>query len=135
MPTKSLHQTILFKGATPRQVYDLLMDSKKHAAFSGAAASISTEEDGRISAYDGYITGKNLALIPGKKVLQEWRASDWHDDQTSTVTFLFSKTPSGTKLTFTHTGIPADDFANIKQGWVDYYWQPMTKYLRREGSG
>jgi hypothetical protein len=32
--TKTLKQTITFK-ASPRQVYDMIMDSKKHQSLSG----------------------------------------------------------------------------------------------------
>jgi hypothetical protein len=32
--SKPIHQTIIFK-ATPHEVYEALMDSKKHAAFTG----------------------------------------------------------------------------------------------------
>jgi uncharacterized protein YndB with AHSA1/START domain len=34
MKTKTLQQTVTFK-ASPSQVYDMLMDSKKHQSLSG----------------------------------------------------------------------------------------------------
>lgn len=129
MTTKTLRQVITFKNAAPQEVCDALMDSRKHTIFSGAKAVIDPTVGGTFSAYDGYITGANVELIPGKKIVQAWHASDWPDDTMSTVTFLFSPMKAGTKLTFTHEGIPADDFANIKQGWIDFYWEPMEQFL------
>jgi uncharacterized protein YndB with AHSA1/START domain len=41
MKTKTLQQTVLFK-ASPRQVYDMLMDSKKHQSLSGQRARART---------------------------------------------------------------------------------------------
>lgn len=42
MKTKTIQQIISFK-ASPREVYELLMDSKKHQALSGEKAMISTK--------------------------------------------------------------------------------------------
>lgn len=129
MTLKALHQTITFKNATPQEVYDALMDSRKHTIFSGAKAEIDPTVGGTFSAYDKYITGMNVELVPGKKIVQRWHASDWPEKYMSTVTFLLSPLKNGTKVTFTHENIPADDFANIKQGWVDFYWEPMEEFL------
>ncbi|MBM4436236.1 MAG: hypothetical protein FJ029_03155, partial [Actinobacteria bacterium] len=68
---RTIRQTATFK-ATPQDVYDALMDSAKHAAFSGSAAAIGPGVGDAFSAHDGYITGAHLALIPGKKIVQAW---------------------------------------------------------------
>jgi uncharacterized protein YndB with AHSA1/START domain len=47
MKTKTLRQTVTFK-ASPRQVYDMLMDSKKHQSLSGQRAKISRKVGGKI---------------------------------------------------------------------------------------
>ncbi|MBI3232331.1 MAG: SRPBCC domain-containing protein, partial [Candidatus Doudnabacteria bacterium] len=62
------------------------MDSKKHSAITGGAASISRKIGGKVSAYDGYISGKNVELVADKKIVQTWRASDWEDGHFSLVT-------------------------------------------------
>lgn len=131
MKPKTIRQTVTFAGATPHDIYELLMDSKKHTAFSGGAARIGTKIGGVFSAYDGYITGKNLELVKDKKIVQQWHASDWPDDALSIATFVLTKTKTGTKLTFTQTDVPQEFYADIKQGWVDFYWVPMKEYLAR----
>ncbi len=74
--SRIIKQTIPFK-TTPHEVYEALMDSKKHAAFTGGKASISRAVGGRMMAYANYITGKNIQLVPDKKIVQDWRAVDW----------------------------------------------------------
>lgn len=128
MKTKDYTETVTFKAA-PHDVYEALMDSKKHAAFTGAAADISREVGGKFTAWDGYITGTNLELVPDKKIVQDWRASDWPEGTVSEVTFLLESAPEGARLTFTHTGIPADFCDDIIQGWRDYYWEPLKTML------
>jgi len=124
--TKPIHQTIEFT-VSPHEVYETLMDSKKHARFSGGTAKISRRVNGQIMAYDGYITGRNLELIPDQKIVQEWRAVDWEPGQISQVTFELSAIPTGTRLEFTHTGLPAGTEPEFTQGWIDNYWEPMQR--------
>lgn len=86
MKTKTIRQIVVFK-ASPHDVYEALMDSKKHSKFTGAKAIISREVGGKINAYDGYIEGVNVELVPDKKIVQKWRGSDWPEGHYSTATF------------------------------------------------
>jgi activator of HSP90 ATPase len=128
--SKISKQTVTFK-ATPHEVYEALMDSKKHAAFSGGKASISRMVGGKISAYDNYIAGKNIELVPDKKIVQDWRAVDWPEGYFSRVTFKFTAIPEGTQLDFTHADVPEGTEEEFKQGWIDNYWEPMKRYLEK----
>lgn len=130
MKTKIIKQSATFK-APPHEVYEALMDSRKHARFTGGKASISREVGGKFTAYDGYIDGVNLELVPDQKIVQSWRASDWPEKHYSTVTFALKELNSGTRLTFTQTGVPEEFYEEIKQGWHDYYWNPMKQLLEK----
>ena len=130
MKTKSIKQNISFK-VSAQAVFDALMDSKKHSTLVGAGAKISKKIGGRINVWDGDITGNNIELVKGKKIVQEWRYSDWPRGRVSIATFLFKKVKGGTKLIFTQKGIPEDKFTDIKQGWIDYYWTPLKEMLER----
>ena len=125
---KTIRQTVTIK-ATPLNVYEALMDSPTHSKFTGSAARISPRVGGRFTAYDGYAEGRNLELIPGRKIVQAWRASDWPEGHYSTATFALAKAGTGTKLTFTQTGVPDDQVAAIRQGWVEFYWEPLKTLL------
>ena len=124
--SQPIHQTVIF-NASPHEVYEALMDEKIHALFTANAAHITRQEGGIFTAYDNYISGKNIELIPDKKIVQEWRTVGWEQGKTSLITFEFSIVPEGTQLVFSHSGLPEgteDDFA---QGWIENYWDPMRK--------
>lgn len=130
MKTKNIRQSVTFK-ASPHEVYEALMDSRRHAKFTGEKARISRKIGGKLIAYGGYIEGANLDLVPDKKIVQLWRGSDWPKGHYSKATFVLRKVKDGTRLTFTQTGAPAQYYDNIKQGWRDFYWAPMKKMLER----
>lgn len=125
---KTIRQTVTIK-ARPLDVYEALMDSRRHSAFTGSTARISPRVGGRFTAYDGYAEGRNLELIPGRKIVQSWRASDWPEGHYSTATFALARAGTGTKLTFSQTGVPDDQVAAIRQGWIEFYWKPLNVLL------
>ena len=126
--TRTIEQTVTFK-ASPHVVYEMLMDSAEHARFTGVEASISREVGGTFSAYDGALTGTNVELVPDAKIVQSWRAGDWPEDHYSTATYLLEEADDGTRLTFTQTGVPEQNYDDINQGWRDYYWSKMELSL------
>lgn len=127
---KTIRQSVTIK-ASPRAVYEALMDSRRHAAFSGDAARISRKPGGSFMAYGGYITGYNLDLVPGRRILQLWRSRNWPKHYYSTVTFALEKTKGATRLTFTQAGVPDNDYKDKKQGWITHYWTPLKAMLEK----
>ena len=131
MKVKSIRQTVVLPG-TPQQVYDALMTTGGHTGFTGARARISSKVRGAFMAWDGYIHGTNLQLIPGKKIVQTWRPTDrtWPKRYFSKVRFELKKVSRGTRLRFTHSGVPVEHVAHLTQGWKDSYWKPLRAYLK-----
>ncbi len=125
---RTIQQEVTFR-ATPRQVYDALMTTQSHRGFTGAEAHIGTNVGDTFSAYDGYITGRNLQLEPGSRIVQEWRGEedDWPEGHASRVTFELTPTETGTQLTFTHEDVPEAVAESIAAGWHEYYWDPMRR--------
>lgn len=127
---KTIRQSVTFK-ASPHEVYEALMDSRKHARVTGSKARISRKVGGKFAAYDGYIEGVNLNLVPDKKIIQSWRGSDWPKGHYSRATFSLKKVKNGTCLTFTQSGVPDEHCDDVSQGWRDYYWKPMKEMLEK----
>ena len=128
MKTKSIRQSVIFR-TDPHKVYEALMDSRKHARFTGSKASISRKARGPITAYDGFITGENIELVPDSRIVQAWEAGEkcWPKGHRSKVTLVLKKTRSGTRMSFFHSGVPAGCYETIRTGWWDAYWKPMKK--------
>jgi activator of HSP90 ATPase len=124
--TTTIRQTVTF-SASPQEVYEMIMDSRKHESLSGGKATISREVGGAFKAWGEHISGFNLALQPGVKIVQAWRARDWWPDHFSIVTFELRAVDGGTELHFTQVGVPPHRFDGHCRGWVEAYWQPMQE--------
>jgi uncharacterized protein YndB with AHSA1/START domain len=132
--TRTLKQTAVIP-ASPAAVYEALATSKGHRAFTGEPASISPKVGGRVSAYDGWCLAKNLTLVPGKKIVQGWRAADWPEGAQSKVTYILKASKTGTTLSFTQTGIPAAHYEDMKGGWPEHYWVRLQAHFSRPAKG
>ena len=128
--TKQIRHNVRF-NAKPRAIYDALMVSKKHSAFTGAPAKIDPKVGGRISAWGPHIRGINVELIKNKRIVQAWTAQNWPKGLYSIATFELRRIKSGMRLIFTHVGIPAKNANSINQGWKTHYWQPLMKTLEK----
>ena len=131
MKTKSIKQSATF-NASSEKVYQLIIDQKKHAAFSGADVVMNNKVKGEFSTYDGYCRGYNIELVKGKKIVQAWHFDEdgWTEDHFSICTFLFEEDGDKTKLSFVQTDVPEHKVAALKDGWKKYYWEPMAAYLK-----
>jgi activator of HSP90 ATPase len=128
METKTIQQTVRF-SASPEEVYELLMDSRKHQSLSGEKAVISRKVGGKFTAWNGHITGFNLALKPPEKIVQAWRATGWWPDHYSVAIFEIQKLARGSKLRFTQIGVPPHRYSGHYRGWIEAYWTPMKEVL------
>lgn len=116
--------------ARPRQIYDAWLDSRGHRAMTGAKAKQSARVGAAVTAWGAYISGRNLALVPGKRIVQSWRTTqftDAHKDSKITVTLKAVK--DGTRITLTHSGVPDGQTSYQKGGWQTHYFAPMKAYF------
>jgi len=116
-------------ASPPQEVYDAWLDSRAHSKMTGGKAKVSDKVGGNFKAWDGYISGRNLELEPGKRILQTWRTVDFADsEEDSQIEILFEATKGGTKLTLRHTKLPPHG-ETYQQGWVDNYFEPMRAFF------
>jgi len=127
---KTIRQKVYFKS-NPHEVFELLMDSRKHAKFTSSEAFISRKVGGKISAYGGYIEGENLEIVPDRKIVQKWRGSEWPEGAWSTAIFELKKKGPGTELVFTQRNVPDSHSKMISEGWKEHYWDKMKKFLEK----
>lgn len=130
MKTKTIRQSVTFE-ASAHEVYEALMDSKKHSMFTGSEVQMSRKVGSKFSVYGGDIQGVNLELVPDQKIVQSWRYSDWPEGHYSKAIFSLKEVSVGMRLNFTQSGVPEEFYDDISQGWRDYYWEPMKAMLEK----
>jgi uncharacterized protein YndB with AHSA1/START domain len=127
---KSIEHVRTF-AATPAQVFEALMDSKKHAAFTGEPATIDRNVGGAVSVYGGKVQAINLAVVPNERIVQAWRPANFPAGVFTIATFALAAEGKGTKLTFTQHAVPDDAFGHLDGGWEARYWKPLAAYLEK----
>jgi uncharacterized protein YndB with AHSA1/START domain len=115
--------------ATPQAIYNAWLDSRGHTEMTGGEAEMSAEVGGSFTAWDGYISGKNLELVPDSRIVQSWRTTQFTEsDADSKITVTLTPAPGGTALALEHSKVPDGHTSYEKGGWQDHYFEPMKKY-------
>jgi|SRR5450432_796180 activator of HSP90 ATPase len=137
---ESIHQEAVFK-ATRKRVYEALTDSKqfdKVIQLSGVMqtmhigdkpAEISRDAGGAFTLFGGYITGRQVELVPDERIVQAWRTGAWAPGIYSIAKFELVEQGSGTRIVFDHTGFPKGEAEVLASGWKAHYWEPIEKLL------
>src|SRR5664280_501698 len=106
-------------NAEPSDVYSALTNPNTIELWSGYPAIMPEEPGTEFSLWEGDITGKNLEFVNDKKVVQEWYFEEQPDKSIVTITIQPDREDS--LVTVEHTNIPDEDFADIAEGWREYY--------------
>lgn len=111
-------------------VYNAWLDGEKHAKMTNTGVALaSTLVGDSFMAHDGYITGKNVDLVPFTKIIQTWRTAEFTDEEEdSLIEVTFKDKGDGTLITLTHTNLPPHG-RQYEQGWQTQYFEPMKKYF------
>ena len=118
--------------AQPADIYKAWLNTKGHTAMTGSPAKVDGKIGGKFTAWDGYIFGSTLELIPDQFIVQAWRTSEFPDEAPdSLVEISLKETKNGTKLTLTHSQIPTGQEDSYRQGWEDFYFKPMQAHFDR----
>ena len=84
----------------------------------------------QVSAWDGYISGRNLELIPAERIVQTWRTSEFTDEhEDSVISIVLEEVGDGTLLTLEHSNVPDEHRSYEEGGWQSNYFEPMVAYF------
>lgn len=139
---EAIHQERTFKASRER-VYRALTETAefdKVVKLSAAMAQggmapgskptmVSGQAGGAFSAFGGYVTGRQIELVPNERIVQVWRAGSWKPGEFSLAKFVLVEDGANTKLVFDHTGFPAGTAEHLAEGWRVNYWEPLEKFL------
>jgi len=132
--SRTLVQVARIRNASPAYVYAILMHPVSHAAVANGVCDIKDEEGAEFSLGGGWVTGKNLKLEKGKKIVQLWRGKKangepWDGNHHSKVTMELSKRDTDTEIVLTQEEVPEDQCAVLTSGWLNVYWNPLNNYV------
>jgi uncharacterized protein YndB with AHSA1/START domain len=131
MKGKTIRQRVVIP-ATPNEVYEAFVDPKKHSKFTGSRATFDPEIGGEFTAWDSYISGKNLELKKSKRIVQEWLTTEWPKGfPPSRLELTLKKTEEGTEISMVHSGVPAEQAEDIAEGWNEFYWEPLKEFFKK----
>jgi predicted small metal-binding protein len=119
--------------ASPDRLFDMYLDPVIHGAIAGGKVKISPMAGSEFRAFDGMISGKTIAVVPKKRIVQLWRGKQWKpEDRDSLLVLTFLPDGVNGKIELTHLDVPESDFDDVNKGWLDYYWKPWRAYLEKE---
>lgn len=126
---KSIKQTYIIH-APVEEVWQAFIDPKIIDEWGGGPAKMSEEVEFEFELWGGDVHGKNIEVIPNKKLVQEWFGGKW--DKPSIATFILSFKDNETRIDFTNIDVPDAEFSDIEKGWRDYYLGPIKEYLENK---
>jgi uncharacterized protein YndB with AHSA1/START domain len=139
----AIHQEIVIEAA-PERIYAALTDARqfdKIIDLSGMRQSgmlpvqankptqIRSEEGTAFMLFGGFITGRQIELVPNVRIVQAWRATGWGPGVFSIAKFELVKQGAATKVVFDHTGFPKGAGRALAAGWHKNYWEPLAKFV------
>jgi activator of HSP90 ATPase len=92
-------------------------------------AEISREPGGSFTIFGAFIVGRQIELVPKKRIVQAWRETNWDPGVYSIARFELTEQGSGTKLIFDHAGFPAGAGDHLAAGWKSHYWDALEMFL------
>jgi len=113
----------------PDIIYTSWLDSDGHSAMTGGSADCKAQEGKHFTAWDGYISGKNIKLVKNRKIIQSWRTTEFSDgDEDSLIEIELQPNEQGCLFKLHHSRIPENQ-PDYKKGWMEFYIEPMTEYF------
>ncbi len=138
--SESIHQEVVFH-AKRKRVYEALIDAQqfdkvmrlsaamRSMATGTKAAEIDRSPGGAFSVFGGYVSGRQIEVVPEERIIQAWRSQSWKPAEYSIVKFEFVEGES-TKVILDHRGFPDGTGEHLVAGWKANYWEPLQEYLR-----
>lgn len=125
---KTINQTYLIK-ASPKKVWQALTDPSIIDKWGGGPVRMNEQVGTEFSLWGGDIHGKNIKVVKGKQLVQEWFSGKW--EKASKVTFTLVEKDSKTELNLLHEDVPDEEVKDIDEGWKEYYLGPLKELLEK----
>ncbi|HEX3976750.1 MAG TPA: SRPBCC domain-containing protein [Solirubrobacteraceae bacterium] len=125
-----IHQEITVDADRAR-VYHALTDAEEFGQVTGGAVTLTADAGSAFSLFGEHITGRNIELVPDRRLVQAWRAGSWPEGRYSIVQVQLEDGGGGvTKLVLDHSSFPEEAHDDLAAGWGKMYWEPLKRYLK-----
>jgi activator of HSP90 ATPase len=118
--------------ATAEDIFTALTNPLTIEIWTGSTAVMEPVAGTEFSLWDGEISGLNIEIIPGEKIVQEWyfeNEEGMPTEHKSIVTIKLHSKGNSTDVELLHINIPDEAFENIVEGWDDYYFKPLKELV------
>lgn len=122
-------------AAEPAEVYAVLADADALSALSGMSGVPGRSAGEEFSAFDGNVTGRQIELVPGQRLVQAWRFPQFAPGTYSMVSFTLTAEAGGTRLVIEQHGEPDDWRDHIDANWPTFYLTPLENHFARQTVG
>ncbi len=123
---KSIHKTYTIE-ATPHEIWRSLTVPDEIEKWGAGPAKMDDQEGTEFSLWGGEIWGKNTKVEDDKLLEQEWYGGKW--DAPSLLTITLTADDGTTTVDLNQTNVPDNEVADVDEGWDDYYFGEIKKYL------
>jgi activator of HSP90 ATPase len=122
--------------APPDRLFDMYLDPREHAAFTGQPVTIGSRPGDSFRAFGGAIWGTILHVEPKRLIVQTWRSVNFPATALDSILILtFCPQSDGGRIELTQINVADEDFAGVSHGWHNYYWTPWRNYLEGRAGG
>lgn len=122
----------VFISAPVHDVFEALVDSRRHTEMTGEQAQIDRTPGGPFTTCGGRVNGTTIELVADRTIVQSWRGANWAPGHHSRVTISLKPVNEGrgTQVLLVQSGVPAEHIDEISVGWHSHYWSKLPAYLR-----
>jgi len=114
-------------NASIEEVWKSLVNSSYIEKWGGGPAKMNDKVGTKFKLWGGDIYGKNIEIVPDKKLVQEWYSGAWA--QPSILTITLTKAKNKTRVVLKQTNVPKEEYDDIEKGWDEYYFEPIKELL------
>jgi activator of HSP90 ATPase len=114
--------------ASASELYECLTNLERLAAWTmDGHLTFENHVGGTFSLLHGAISGKNVELVPGKKIVQEWRLKSWPQNHHSRLTIEFKEGGDSTMVHITQENVPKSEEEAIRANWDRMYFDRIKQ--------
>ena len=126
---QTIQQSVTLPAAAAR-LFDMYLDPKPHAAFTGSPVTVGAEPGSPFDAFAGRLSGRMPYTVPKRLIVQAWRSTQFKPEDIDSILILtFAPQGNSGRIDLVHLNLADHDVQGVTEGWRKYYWERWRRYL------